>query len=157
MRRAGMIAVLAAGLAGCAASPEPLAEPVAVAPAPQAVPDVYPPLPVIDTQPLVRIAPLYPLAAARSGQQGCVSTLVLVEADGRVSAVRTVDAQPPQTFESSAAKALHKWKFKPVAQRGWQPQTLHYTLSGASHQAPTCRDDWSVAELIERTGLEISE
>lgn len=157
MRRAGLIAVLAAGLAGCATSSEPLASPVAVAPEPRAVPDVFPPLPLIDTQPLVRIAPLYPRAAARDGQQGCVSSIVLVEADGRVSAVRTVDAKPPETFESSAAKALHKWKFKPAAQRGWQPQTLHYTLSGASDQAPTCRNDWSVAELIERTGLEISE
>ncbi|MFN3545136.1 MAG: energy transducer TonB [Thiobacillus sp.] len=76
----------------------------------------------LDVQPRARgrIEPAYPEAADRQQLSGRVRLQVKLEADGRVSDVEVVQADPPGVFEASAVEAFRAARFLP-AQRGGRP------------------------------------
>ncbi|MGR9116610.1 MAG: TonB family protein [Gammaproteobacteria bacterium] len=83
--------------------------------------------------PLVRTAPLYPPNALSRRIEGRVKILFTVTEDGGVMAPKVIQADPPNVFDSSALRAIRKWKFrkkivdgKPVS---WQSvQTIIFKL-----------------------------
>ncbi|WP_246058746.1 energy transducer TonB [Luteibacter pinisoli] len=73
---------------------------------------------------LVRqVNPRYPTAAMRANQEGWVDVELTVGADGVVSNVNVVDAQPKHIFDRSAVDAVSKWEFKPAMRNG-EPMTV---------------------------------
>lgn len=63
--------------------------------------------------PLVRVEPDYPPRALANNTEGVVVAQATIEADGSVSAVRIVSAQPSKVFDQEAIRALMRWKFSP--------------------------------------------
>lgn len=68
--------------------------------------------------PLVRINPQYPRNELLAGVEGWVKVRFTVEPDGSVSSPRVVESKPPRVFDSSALRAIKKWKFKPKVVNG---------------------------------------
>lgn len=83
--------------------------------------------------PLVRTAPLYPPSALSRRIEGRVKILFTVTEEGAVLDPKVIEADPPHVFDSSALRAIRKWKFrkkiadgKPVS---WQSvQTIIFKL-----------------------------
>lgn len=63
-------------------------------------------------------APNYPVEAARSRTEGFVEVEFTVGADGKVSNVSVVRAQPSRTFEREAVAAVRRWTFEPATENG---------------------------------------
>jgi protein TonB len=76
----------------------------------------------VDVHPraLRKIVPDYPVAADRQQLSGKVMLQLKLEADGRVSDIEVVSANPPGVFEDSARKAFRDARFSP-AQKNGQP------------------------------------
>ncbi|QWT18685.1 energy transducer TonB [Bacillus sp. NP157] len=92
---------------------------------PQAAPRTPPPVArtpdseAITEAVLVRqVNPRYPTAAMRANQEGWVDVELTVGADGSVSNVNVVDAQPKHVFDRSAIDAVSRWEFKPAMRNG---------------------------------------
>lgn len=68
--------------------------------------------------PLVRIEPKYPPAAARDGVNGWVRLRFNIAADGRVTDVRVLAAEPRRVFDQEAMRALKNWKYQPKLENG---------------------------------------
>lgn len=120
-----------------APAPPPEPAPGPPAPAGSAIPEVSPPATLtiksavdlnyysareLDVQPraLRRIVPVYPPGPDRDGISGRVRLQLKLEADGRVSEVTVLAAEPPGLFEESAVKAFRPARFRP-AKRGGRP------------------------------------
>lgn len=96
-------------LAGCAPSPQK-GLPVACTsePAAQAgVPDVA-----------GRVAPRYPMSAARRGIQGCVTVEFTVDENGRAKDFLVVQSTPEGIFDEATITAIEQWQFVPRKERG---------------------------------------
>jgi protein TonB len=110
----------AAAPAAAAAAP-----PAAVRPAPavaitSAVDLNYYGVAEVDVQPrpLHEIVPAYPPDADRRHLSGQVRVRLRLEADGRISDMEVVSAQPPGLFEQSALDALRSARFAPAQKQG---------------------------------------
>ncbi len=77
-------------------------------------------LAAVDAKPRIasQVEPDYPEAARRSGISGRVVARFLVTADGHVSRISIVSAQPTGIFDQSVLAALGKWKFRPARFKG---------------------------------------
>lgn len=65
-----------------------------------------------DLAPQHRIEPRYPVQAAQQGIEGYVVLKFDVTPAGSVTNVKVVKAQPEQTFEKEAARALSQWQYE---------------------------------------------
>jgi len=63
--------------------------------------------------PTLRIPPVYPPRALRSGIEGVVTVEFIIATDGSVKDAVIVMAKPPKIFDRSVLKAIGKWKFNP--------------------------------------------
>ncbi len=74
----------------------------------------------VDVHPraLRNIEPAYPEAAERLRQSGTVRLQLKLEADGSVSDIEVVSADPPELFESSALDAFRDARFAPAQRQG---------------------------------------
>ncbi|WP_324779289.1 energy transducer TonB [Thiobacillus sedimenti] len=74
----------------------------------------------LDVQPraLREIRPDYPDAADRQRLSGTLRLQLKLEADGRVSDVDVVSANPPGVFDDSAVKAFRDARFSPAQKNG---------------------------------------
>ncbi|MFN3750707.1 MAG: energy transducer TonB [Thiobacillus sp.] len=74
----------------------------------------------LDVQPraLGSIEPDYPLDADRQRRSGKVRLQLKLEADGRVSDVEIVQADPPGVFDESAVRAFRAARFSPAQKNG---------------------------------------
>ena len=81
-----------------------------------------------DVQPIVRIPPQYPVRAAERGTEGWVLIEFTVTATGAVIEPTVLDADPPNTFNRAAMRAVVKWKYKPMMVGGkpvaWKTQVV---------------------------------
>ena len=66
----------------------------------------------------LRINPQYPRNELLAGVEGWVKVRFTVEPDGSVSSPKVVESKPPRVFDSSALRAIKKWKFKPKVVNG---------------------------------------
>ena len=67
----------------------------------------------INVVPTLRIPPVYPLRALRSGIEGVVTVEFTIAIDGSVKDPVVVKAKPPKIFDSAVLKAISKWKYNP--------------------------------------------
>ncbi|GHG59698.1 hypothetical protein GCM10010919_02460 [Alishewanella longhuensis] len=79
-------------------------------------------------QPIRRVNPDYPAEAARSGQFGYVKLRYLVDEQGKVTAVDTIDAYPQRVFEKSSIRAIKRWRYEPSGQKHLMTVRLDYSL-----------------------------
>ena len=77
--------------------------------------------------PLIRVEPNYPGRAAARGLEGDVQVAFTVLADGSVTAVEVLHADPRGVFERQATRAIARWKFRPRA-AGATPRRATQTL-----------------------------
>lgn len=63
--------------------------------------------------PTLRVPPIYPLRALRSGIQGVVTVEFTIAVDGSVKNPVIVKSKPPKIFDSAVLKAISKWKYNP--------------------------------------------
>lgn len=99
----------------------------AAAPAAQAT--TAPAIPMTAPVLLRRVEPYYPQEARRAHRQGWVELAFTVLPDGRVDAVRVLQAEPGSVFDLAATTAVRRWSFKPATRNG-QPiaMDLHQRL-----------------------------
>lgn len=64
-----------------------------------------------------RVEPKYPVEAARNGQFGYVTVRYVVDEQGAVIAVDTLDSFPKDVFERSAMTAVKRWKYQPTGNK----------------------------------------
>jgi protein TonB len=78
-------------------------------------PRTKPARPKIDTNvvPTLRIPPVYPARALRSGIEGVVTVEFTISADGSVKDAVVVKAKPPKIFDKAVLKSITRWKFSP--------------------------------------------
>ncbi|WP_372626823.1 TonB family protein [Arsukibacterium sp.] len=81
-------------------------------------------------QPVKRVHPKYPVNAARTGQFGFVNLRFLVDEQGQVTAVDTLDAYPETVFEKASIRAVKRWRYQPSGQKHLMSVRLSYSLSG---------------------------
>ena len=63
--------------------------------------------------PTLRIPPVYPPRALRSGIEGIITVEFIIATDGSVKDAVIVKAKPPKIFDRAVLKAITKWKFNP--------------------------------------------
>jgi periplasmic protein TonB len=71
--------------------------------------------PKIDSSvvPTLRIPPVYPARALRSGIEGVVTVEFTIATNGSVKDPVIVKAKPPRIFDKAVLKSISKWKFNP--------------------------------------------
>ncbi len=71
--------------------------------------------PKIDTnvKPTLRIPPVYPPRALRSGIEGVVTVEFTIDVDGSVKEPKIVKSKPSKIFDRAVLTAISKWKFNP--------------------------------------------
>jgi len=62
--------------------------------------------------------PNYPQEAARRGTEGYVEEEFVIGADGKVSGVNVLQAEPARVFEREAVSAVRRWSFNPATEGG---------------------------------------
>ncbi|RDS79358.1 energy transducer TonB [Dyella monticola] len=89
-----------------------------------------------DAIPISTIRPRYPTSALRNNQEGWVDVQYTVNADGSVSNVQVLGAEPRHVFDNAAVDALRRAKFSPamrdgVATASQQQKRIEFKLSAA--------------------------
>ncbi len=94
------------------------------------------PSPALDTEavPIVRVAPVYPLAARTSRTEGRVLVEFTILPDGSVTDPTVVDASPAGVFERAVLQAIRQWRFAPRVEDGQAVnrrarQTVRFSLT----------------------------
>ncbi len=67
----------------------------------------------LNVVPTLRVPPVYPLRALRSGIEGVVTVEFTIAVDGSVKDPVIVKASPPKVFDSAVLKAIKNWKYNP--------------------------------------------
>jgi TonB family protein len=65
--------------------------------------------------PELRVEPKYPVQAAQQRITGYVQAQFNIQPDGSVSDVKITKAEPADTFNKEAVRALEKWRYQPSA------------------------------------------
>lgn len=61
-----------------------------------------------------KVPPEFPREAAQKGiSTGSVKAKLTIEADGKVSGVEILEAEPKRVFDRAVKEALMEWKFEP--------------------------------------------
>ena len=102
------------------------AESAAEQPPPATVAEPGPAVPVRDQSPVAAstltrtkyVAPKYPRSAERRSISGWVDVVFTVTFDGSVRDVVVTGADPAETFDEAATRAVEKWRFEPVVENG---------------------------------------
>lgn len=68
--------------------------------------------------PIVRIEPRYPQQAARDGITGWVRLGFTIDETGAVTDIQVLAAEPANTFNREAVRALARWKYQPQWSKG---------------------------------------
>jgi periplasmic protein TonB len=68
--------------------------------------------------PRVRIAPMYPIDAAKENIQGYAKVQFDISEAGRPFNIRVIESQPKGFFERSSRKAVAKWRYNPQLDDG---------------------------------------
>ncbi|MGB0835680.1 MAG: energy transducer TonB [Psychrobium sp.] len=67
-----------------------------------------------DLMPVVRVAPRYPINAAKNGIQGYVVMTFDILDNGSVANINIVESKPRGVFDKEAKRALEVWKYLPA-------------------------------------------
>lgn len=84
--------------------------------------DIEPKARLIETyvaaEPIERVAPKYPMSAAKKRQSGWVQMSFVVDEEGKVKDVAVLEHSGPKSFISAAQKAVEKWQYSPAKVNG---------------------------------------
>jgi protein TonB len=105
-------------------APPPVATPPPAQPTPPPAQPAAPSLPRVLRQP----SPRYPEQAMRQGIQGSVTLDFQIDADGSVSDVRVVEAQPNGVFEREAIQVVRRTRFEPPGEPMRARRTIDFNL-----------------------------
>lgn len=90
-----------------------------------------------DAQPIVRVEPRYPPAAARDGIEGWVRLRFTIDETGGVTDIEIIESNPRRIFDQEARRALARWRYapkivdgRPQRQEGLTVQ-LDFTMDGS--------------------------
>ena len=67
----------------------------------------------INVKPTLRVPPIYPHRALRSGIEGVVTVEFTIKTDGSVKDAEIIKAKPAKIFNQAVLNAIEKWKFNP--------------------------------------------
>ena len=76
---------------------------------------------IIDAATIARdkyVAPRYPSEAQRKGLDGWVELEFTVAKDGTVKDLTVFRAEPAETFDAAAIKAVSQWRYRPIVRDG---------------------------------------
>ncbi len=73
---------------------------------------------IIIPEPIKRIAPKYPIKAAREGREGWARLSFVIDENGDVSNVLVIESSGSKDLTQSAVKAAKLWKYKPAMENG---------------------------------------
>jgi TonB family protein len=73
---------------------------------------------IVNAKPIERIAPKFPINAARSGQEGWAKVSFVIDKEGNVVDPIIQDSSGLSSFEKETLKAVKKWKYSPAIQDG---------------------------------------
>lgn len=79
-------------------------------------------------EPIRRPSPQYPLDAARRGQFGYVMLRFLVDEEGKVQTIDTLDAFPKGVFERSATRAVRRWQYAASGEKHILKVRMDFTM-----------------------------
>lgn len=68
----------------------------------------------VSAEPVERVAPKYPVSAAKRGQSGWVQMSFVVDEEGKVKDVAVLDHSGPNSFIGAAQEAVKKWQYSPA-------------------------------------------
>lgn len=75
-----------------------------------------------------KVAPEFPAEAARQNvSNGTVRAKLIIAADGKVSDVEIVEAQPRRVFDRAAVEALKEWRFEAAGEKQTHEVRLVFT------------------------------
>lgn len=90
----------------------------------------------VDTVPMAvaKTQPVYPYTAKRLNLSGRVRVKFLVRANGHVSEVQILSAEPEKIFNKSVIQAVSSWRFKPGKMDGqavdtWMQTTIIFNIN----------------------------
>ncbi|WP_185962574.1 energy transducer TonB [Thalassomonas sp. M1454] len=69
-------------------------------------------------QPIYRSLPRYPVEAARNKIKGWVKLSFSINRQGKAEDIVIIDSEPELIFDQAAIDALHRWKYKPMIEKG---------------------------------------
>ncbi|HEY7872921.1 MAG TPA: TonB family protein, partial [Rudaea sp.] len=95
--------------------------------------------PNAELAPLQIVPPAYPPRAMAAGIEGSVQLSYRIGADGSVSQVRVLHAQPAGLFEDAAKAALGAWRFPAAAAGQTRTQNFAFTLRGKTGTDDQCQ------------------
>ncbi len=72
----------------------------------------------MNVTPILRVPPIYPRRALRSGIEGVVTVEFTIAVDGSVKDAVVVEAEPPEIFESAVLTAITQWRYNPDIMNG---------------------------------------
>lgn len=103
------------------------------APSPEAAAVV---LPRADAQGLQNHAPAYPQTSSRLGEEGRVTLLLLIAADGSVADIKLERSSGFMRLDRAAIGAVKRWRFIPARQGGqaiayWYSQVVTFSLKSS--------------------------
>lgn len=79
-------------------------------------------------KPIKRVNPKYPMEAARDGRTGWAKFSFIVEPDGSVSNILTMDSSGSKDLERASIKAIKRWKYEPATIDGKPVQRCFNTV-----------------------------
>ncbi len=80
-------------------------------------------------QTITRVNPFYPRKAKIRKKEGYVKLQFHITADGQVTNVIVLKAEPAEYFEDSSIKAIKKWRFKPTGSAKDATITFNFRLA----------------------------
>ena len=83
---------------------------------------------VINATPLKRVAPRYPIKAARRGQEGWVVMSFVVGKDGKVTSPIVESSSNGHVFDREARRAVKQWVYQPSTANGKAIEVCHNTI-----------------------------
>lgn len=82
----------------------------------------------VGPEPVRRPVPQYPVDAARKGQFGYVMMRFLVDEEGKVQTIDTLDAFPQGVFERSATRAVRRWQYEATGEKHIVRVRMDFTM-----------------------------
>lgn len=80
--------------------------------------------------PIKRVPPKYPVAAAKAGQFGYVAMRFLVDERGKVQSADVVDAYPEGVFDRESVRAISRWQYEATGSKHLFNVRLDFAMDG---------------------------
>jgi len=72
----------------------------------------------VEPEPIKRVPPKYPIAAARSAREGWARLSFVIDEEGNVNNILVTETSGSRDLTKAAVKAAKQWKYKPAMENG---------------------------------------